>query len=64
MKDRTSVASKVIGGAIILYIGIVYLLYYFDVIDYHLDYLWPGVLVILGAGIIVKAFIKEKKTSK
>lgn len=50
--------GKLTGGLLVLYVGIIYLLYYQGIITTHLDTWWPGLLIILGLGIIVKYFKK------
>ncbi|MBW3003883.1 hypothetical protein KY328_04200 [Candidatus Woesearchaeota archaeon] len=50
--------GKLTGGLIILYIGVVYLLYYLGYLGYHLNKLWPGILIIIGFGIMLKYFKK------
>jgi hypothetical protein len=57
VKDRI---GKLTGGLIVLYIGIIYLLYYQGVIFNHLDTWWPGILILLGFGIILKYFQNKK----
>ncbi|MBW3014861.1 hypothetical protein KY330_00405 [Candidatus Woesearchaeota archaeon] len=53
--------GKLTGGLLILYVGIVYLLWNIGTIPYHLNVLWPGLVIILGLGILLKYFLGPKK---
>lgn len=50
--------GRLTGGLMVLYVGIIYLLYYQGMIASHLNTWWPGLLIILGFGIVLKYFLK------
>jgi len=47
-----------IGGAILLFLGVVFLLMNFGILSYELWKLWPVILIVIGAGLLLK---DEKK---
>lgn len=50
--------NRMIGGAILLFLGVVFLLMNFGILPYDLWKLWPAILIIIGAGLLMK---DEKK---
>jgi len=50
--------NRMIGGAVLLFLGVVFLLMNFGILSYELWKLWPAILIIIGAGLLMK---DEKK---
>lgn len=51
--------GKIVGGVLILYIGLVYLLQILGIYQSGLEAHWPELLIIIGAGIILRYIIKK-----
>ena len=53
--------GELTGGLILRYIGVIYLFYSLEFLNYHLDKVWPGIIIIVAIGIIMKYVKAEKK---
>jgi len=51
--------GKIVGGVLILYIGLVYLLQVLGIYTAGLEAHWPELLIIIGAGIIARYMMKK-----
>ena len=53
--------NRMIGGVIVLFLGLVFLLMNLGLLPYDFGRYWPIILIIVGAGILMKDGEKKKK---
>jgi hypothetical protein len=53
--------NRMIGGVIVLFLGLVFLLMNLGLLPYDFGRYWPIILVIVGAGILLQNDEKKKK---